>query len=223
VPTAQFDIKDLSGKQAVWKLLVYSQRLRLVPPADHVPLPYDVHRPEAPDRIELIDLVIVPLLLSVKLNDAAKKKTPFRLDRAAFAAVQKWLGYEPALRTALKHRMAWSMTIGLLFIMASIPIGRADELGYVPFNPVNLGLGLALIALAAASKLKPHRNFFLLDACWILVLAASTLHGLLRGGPGVWWYPVLVLQLLFVVGGVRQFRRFARTPGPSTPPTPATS
>ena len=211
----EFEIKELSGRQPVWKLSLYPQRLRLVPPEgrDPEPLPYDVHRPEAGERLELLDALIAPRVLSVKLSDGSKKRTPFKLDRPTFAAVQEWLGYDAALRIALKYRMAWSIPIGLLFVMASIPLGRPEDPGaYIPFNPLNLALGLSLLALVGASKLKPHRIFFLLDSIWMLVLAAQTLNGLLRGGVGKWWYFVLVLQLLFVVGGVRQFRRFSRRP-----------
>jgi hypothetical protein len=106
------------------------------------------------------------------------------------------------LKVALKRRLGWVTPLGLLFVLAALPIGERD------WEPFSLAMGLGLILTARFSKLWPHRVFFAIDALWFAGLAANSVWLLshewswLRAG-------LLVLQLLLVRSGLREYRRFA--------------
>jgi len=198
-PLARYPVTEANPAGTKWTLALYPDYFRVEARDDG---PYEVDRADVSERVQTFDQgLFLRRVLAVRLK---KNKLLFRLEPEAFAAVRAWIGPPTAedLQVALKRRLGWVTPLGLLFVVAALPIGDRD------WEPVSLALGLGLILTARFAKLWPHRVFFAIDALWFAGLAANSVWLLshewswLRAG-------LLVVQLLLVRSGWREYRRFA--------------
>ena len=198
-PVACYEITEAAASKKPWALSLY---------ADHFQLetldgePHEVGRAELRERVQTIEGgLLLPRMLVVKLG---KKKVIFRLSPEAFAALKAWIGPPTLedLKLGLKRRLSWVVPLGFLFVLTSLPIGN------LPWNPVSLGLGLALVLTGSMAKLWPHRIFFALDSLWFSFLAANSIWLLIHEWSWLRLVALLV-QLVLVRSGFREYRRFA--------------
>jgi hypothetical protein len=180
--------------------------MRLLPPDGS--LPYDVHRPEVEQKLEMTDALLFPRMMSAKLA----RRVPLRLSRGAFDEVEAWVGRGRLMRSAVKRRVG---ILPLLAIVLATPFALAwpvaSESGGDPFanRPVVVGLALGVAcALAwAAWRLRPRPLLFLLDSALFLAVAALLAWRLTFRWS---WFTFLflLLQVFLIVGGTRLHRRF---------------
>jgi hypothetical protein len=198
-PLAWFDMHETAAPTKKWRILLYCDLFELEPADGR---PYVIYRDEVPERVQKFESGL--FLRNSIMVMIGKKNTVFQLSPDAFSAVNAWIGPpgEEDLQWALKRRLKWVTPIGLLFVFGSLPIGHLE------WDPVALSLGLGLILTARLAKLWPSRSFFLLDSLWFACLAANSIW-LLTEDWGWWRCFMLVLQLLCVRSGWREYRRFA--------------
>jgi hypothetical protein len=201
-PLASYEIIEATGKDKKWRLSLYSDYLRLQPPAGDS---HEIDRADFPERVQTTEggLILPPFLVVT----FGKKPMTFRLSPDVFADVRAWIGPPtPAdLKISLKRRFAWVLPAGFLFVVTALPIGN------LPLEPVSLGLGLALIVTGTLAKLSPHRILFILDTLWFAGLAANSVRLLVEDWS--WWHLVLLfVQLKLVESGWREYHRFAPQP-----------
>jgi len=168
-------------------------------------------RGEAPRMVQLVDTALLRCTVVFKKPVRATVK----LDPAGYQQLERWLGRENLLRIALYQRLPWSLPIGILFLLGSLPLAPDPAAG-VPghaADPVGAALGASLILQGLLSRRWPHPVFFLLDSLWFSVLAGQTVMGVLAGRSPA-WLVLVALQVKLVVSGVRQWRRFSRWRAP---------
>jgi hypothetical protein len=203
------EVVELAGKQPRWKLILAPDGFRLEPLEAGEPI--DVPRAERVKRVDLVNGVLARRILGVAL---ARGRKLFRLDPAGFAAYEAWAGPPTMedLRKSLKRRFGWSVSLGLLIILTSMPIPGDPEGGVpdLPLNPLTLAMGIALIAAGLMARLLPSRVFFLADCLWIAIAAVTTVENLLKS-PGVFGALLLAFQINYVVTSIREYRRFGAT------------
>ncbi len=132
-----------------------------------------------------------------------------QMEEQAFQAFADWLGYKPMLELCLKQRYSWTLAVGMLFVISSIPLPGDPHEGIapLPWKPFDLCMGASLVLVGYLSKKRPHRRYFLLDSAWFLVLSLTTLVNLIaRGSP--FWLLIVVLQLALAASGFLLWRRF---------------
>lgn len=209
-PLGDFEADEVTANPVVkWRVMLYRDRLRFVPPDGS--LPYDVFRDDVAAKVQLIDAVIMPRTLSVKLH----KSFPLRVSRDAFTAVEAWVGRRRLMREMLRRRMGWLIFFGGMLVVVSVystrgPDGMPVTGGPVargPVEPFTLSLGLAFIFAWLLVRFRPRRWLFALDAMLFGIMAAATAAGLARG----WrWFPfaVFLMQLMLAISAFRAWRRF---------------
>jgi hypothetical protein len=198
-PLAWFDMHEGAAPTKKWTIWLYRDFIELEPADDR---PYVIYRDEVPERVQKFDSGL--FLRNAIMVTFGKKNIVFQLSPDAFSAVNAWIGppSDEDLKVALKRRLKWVTPIGFLFVLSSLPIGELD------WQPISLSLGLGLILTGRLAKLWPHRNFFLIDSLWFASLAANSVW-LLTQEWGWFRFFLLVLQLLCVRSGWREYRRFA--------------
>jgi hypothetical protein len=149
------------------------------------------------------------------------KKTVFLLEPDQLKVLQEWLGPPTTkdLKIALKQRLKFAIPIGLLFLFFSIPLAGDPDAGLepVPFDPVSAILGALFITLGLIMKFWPRRELFLLDAGWLVLLAAKITYDIFYGSH--WLWSLLILVLLFSAReAMRLFKRFETIPPEVSPP-----
>jgi hypothetical protein len=197
-PLACYEITEAATAKK-WALSLYSDCFQLETLDGE---PHEVHRGELRERVQMIDGgLFLPQMLVVTIE---KKKVIFRLSPEAFAAFRAWIGPPTLedLKLSLKRRLRWVMPLGVLFVLTALPIGK------IPFNPVSLSLGLALILTGTLAKSWPHRILFALDSLWFSFLAANSIWRLTQDWSWL-LLVVLLVQLALVRSGWREYRRFA--------------
>jgi hypothetical protein len=80
----------------------------------------------------------------------------------------------------------------------------------VPFDPLGLGLGLALVIAWGCAKWRPHSALFLVDSIWFLVMAGHLGREVAQGRSKGWLILVALLAWM-AVSGVKHFVRFRGT------------
>ena len=177
---------------------------------------FHVLRTKLADLVQVVDGLLVKRTLVVK----KPKRTTLQLEPRGFRRLARWIGEPTLLRLALKQRLSWTIPIGILFVLGSMPLPGDPEAGLeaVPFNPVSAVLGAALIVQGLASRRLPRPLFFLLDALWFLGLAADTVYRVWQG-QSPYWLVLVVLQIGLAVSGLRLWRRFQGViDGPNSSP-----
>ena len=215
-PVAEIAVVEMPARKPEWRLSVYADRLRLSPPGDGPP--QDVPSAELSEKVTVQDFLFIRRCVVVKLG---KKKRIFQLEPEDFATFTQWLGPPTAadLKRALKKRLAWVLPIGCLIVLASVPMGgdRAAGIEPLPFDPVGFVLGGSLLLMGILSKWMPHPVFFLFDSFWFLALASNLSYQIFTGRSWLWIILVL-FQLLLVLGGIGEYRRFSRSGGRNVSP-----
>ena len=212
-PTARYEITEATTSKK-WTLSLYPDHLGLET-ADGES--HAVERAELRGRVQTIESGL--FLRRVLVVTLGKKNVFFRLSPEAFAALSAWIGppTREDLKLSLKQRFGWVLPIGFLIVLTALPIGE------LPWEPVSLGLGLALILTGTLARMRPHRIFFALDALWFSVLAANSVWLLIQEWS--WLRLVfLLVQLALMRSGWRDYRRFApermaAEPGAAPDPT----
>lgn len=167
-------------------------------------------RGEAPRRVRLVNNALVRAVVFKKPVRATLKLEP-----TGYHQLERWLGRDHLLRIALNQRLPWSLPIGILFLLGSLPLAPDPAAGVTGHaaDPVSAALGASLILQGVLSRRWPHPVFFLLDSLWFAVLASQTVMGVLAGQSPA-WLVIVALQVKLVVDGVRQWRRFSRWRAP---------
>jgi hypothetical protein len=126
-----------------------------------------------------------------------------QMDPLSFNVFARWLGYQPMLEIFLKNRFGWTVAIGVLFIISSMPLpgDAASGINPVPFNPLNMGMGMSLILIGIFSKKFPDRMYFLVDSFWFIILAIITFLGILNKGSSIFWLIFVVFQIVLAASG----------------------
>ena len=153
--------------------------------------------------------VLDELLLKRTLIVKKPRRTTLQLDPPGFQTLSRWIGESTLLRLALKRRLSWTLPIGILYVITSLPLPGDVDAGVdpSPFNPVWAFLGAVLLVQGLASRKWALPVFFLLDALWFIGLAADTAYGVVQGGSR-YWLIVVVLQIALAVSGLQLWRRF---------------
>lgn len=166
---------------------------------------FHIVRDHLPESIQLLDGLLVKRTLVVK----KPRKTTLQLEPGPFRTLSRWIGQPTLLRLALKQRLSWTLPIGVLFVLGSLPLPGDPEAGLdpTPFHPVWAILGALLIVQGFVARRWPRPVLFLLDSLWFVGLAAATAYGVWQGD-SPYWLVVVLLQLGLAVGGVRLWQRF---------------
>lgn len=198
-PMDRYEIAEANSAQTKWTISLFADHFRLETAARE---PQEVARSELRERVQLFDSG--PFLRRVLTVKIGKKRPIFRLSPEAFAAVSDWIGppTREDLALSLKRRFGWVVPVGVLFVVTALPVAE------LPWDPVALVLGAALIVTGLVAKWAPHRVFFALDSLWFSFLSANSIYALVEEWS---WLRLglLVLQLALVRSGWREYRRFA--------------
>jgi hypothetical protein len=198
-PLVAYRVHESGSPEKRWDLELYPDFIGLEEPDERW---HEIDRADVAEKVQALDRA---LFLRRVLVVTLRKKTVFlQLTPESFDAVKAWIGppTQADLLAALQRRLRWITPIGLLFVFAALPIGGMD------WDVVMLGLGLGLILTARLSKLWPHRVFFAVDALWFLCLAANSVWLLTQEWNGL-RLGLLVLQLMLVRSGLKEYHRFA--------------
>jgi len=202
----ELSLVDSSSRKRQWRVTVLADRLRLAP--EDAPENHELLRTEAGTRLLLHSSFPMGKTLVAKVP----KPVIFKLDEAAFAVLRDWVGPLTAadLKLQLRQSLRWTIPIGILFILGSLPLSGDPESGIqaVPFDPVSFGLGLGLIALSVLARVWRHRLLFALDGVWFLLLAADTAWDVVGRGRSPWWLLIVAFLLLAALQPLSAYRRF---------------
>jgi hypothetical protein len=202
-PPETLEATESGRRPRQWTLLMFPDGFRGERQDDAAS--FHVLRTKLADLVQVVDGLLVKRTLVVK----RPKRTTLQLEPRGFRRLSRWIGEPTLLRLALKQRLSWTIPIGILFVLGSMPLPGDPEAGLeaVPFNPVSAVLGAALIVQGLASRRLPRPVFFLLDAFWFLGLAADTVYRVWQG-QSPYWLVLVVLQIGLAVSGLRLWRRF---------------
>jgi hypothetical protein len=200
-----FDTEELGKKDRRWRLELRPSDLALFEGDD--PQPYVILREQFHKDGAMFSEGM--RVLSLK----KPKKVTFKLTPETTTAMADWIGKPMLARLYLKRRYAWVLPVAIIWAIGSLPIAGNPEAGVQaqPFDPMGLGLGLALVIAWAFAKWRPHCNLFLVDSIWFLWLAGYLIYDVVHGRSKLWLILVALL-LWMVVTGLKQFARFRGTP-----------
>lgn len=196
-------VAELGRPQNVWKLVFFPEGLRAEPQFEREAV--HVMRGEVLKSLRLLETLPAPALVLNK----GRPRASLRLDEAAYRATIEWLGRDLHLQLALRGRLGWTIPIGVIFLLSSLPIPGNPAAGVsgAPFSPIPAVLGGMLILQGILSRVWPHRIYMALDALWFTALAADTVRLVMAGGWSPLWLILGAFQVMLAVTGLRQFRR----------------
>lgn len=208
-PPETLDATEVGSKPRRWTLQLFRDGIR--GEREDGGASFHVLRARLLDSIQVMDGLLIRRTLVVR----KPRRTTLKLEPPAFRRLSAWVGDHTLLRLALKGRLSWTIPIGILFVLGSVPLPGDPEAGIeaVPFSPVSAALGALLILQGLASKRLPRPALFLLDALWFLGLAADTLSRV-WAGQSPWTLVIVPLQLGLAVSGLRLWRRFREVSAP---------
>lgn len=165
---------------------------------------FSLSREEVMKNLTILDGLMMRRTISFK----KPVKKILYMDPQSFSAFANWLGYKAMLEIFLKTRFSWTVVIGVIFILTSLPLpGDAGSgLNPIPFNPLDFGMGFSLILIGIFSKRFPDRIYFLIDSGWFILLAIITFLNILKGN-SIYWLIFVMLQISLVVSGVLTWHR----------------
>lgn len=202
-----FEVVAEAGRKGPWTISLDADRLTIA--AVNGVESFEIARAEAEEKAELRESALTNPFLIVSIP---KKKVVFKLDRDQAVLFKNWMGPPTmaGLRAALKRRLRWSLPIGILFVLASLPLPANPEAGLeaVPFDPVIASFGVSLLVLSILTRLWHRRVLFLLDGIWFSLLALNLAAGIVRGD-SPWWIIVVMLLIMGAKSGFSEYRRFA--------------
>jgi hypothetical protein len=182
-----FEVTAQGGRKGVWRVSLDTDVVTIA--AVDGEESFRVPHGEAETTFELRNWLFTKSMLIV--NIGKKKKVVFLLDRPQAETLKQWAGPPTihGLKAALKRRFGWCVSIGLLFIITSLPWPANPEAGFeaVPFDPFSIFLGVALIAIS--------------------MLAVNVAISIFLGASPWWIFSILVL-ILVAKSGFAEYRRF---------------
>ena len=197
-------IEQMSSPPRPWKLSLYPAHLTLEP-ANYETPPFLVVREEVMKSATFMEGMRA-------LGLTKPFKVTFKLPPEAAATLAEWIG-KPVLGSFyLRRRYAWVLPVAVLWVLGSLPMAGDSASGAqaVAFDPVGLGLGVALVIAWAFAKWRPHPTLFLVDSIWFLVMAGQLGLEVSRGR-GRGWLIMVALLLWMAVTGFKHFVRFRGT------------
>ncbi|UCH49847.1 MAG: hypothetical protein JSU95_08830 [Betaproteobacteria bacterium] len=204
--SSTFEVVAEVGRKGAWTVSLNADSLTIA--AVDGEESFQIARADAEEKAELRESRLTTPFLSVSIP---KKKVVFKLDRAQAASIREWLGPPTlvSLKAALKRRLRWSVPIGILFVLASLPLPANPEAGLeaVPFDPVSGFFGVSLLALSMLTRVWHHRILFLLDGVWFSLLALNVAVGILRGD-SPWWTIIVIVLVIGARSGFSEYKRF---------------
>lgn len=176
---------------------------------------YVVPAGELPPRAMLADGVLIKGMLTVGLAPGRPREA-FALDDAAMTELVRGLGPEVAARWLLGQRLRFMVTLGLAFLLASLPIAGDPESGAegAEADWYEAGLGVGLFVLAAAVRWRPRAWLFVVEAVWFFVLALKGAVAVATGTQSAGW---LVLYATVATMGVTSLRLYRRLRAAAAP------
>ena len=203
---SELEVVELSGARPKWRLRLEPEAMVLTPESGEPAT--RLSRADARVQVEVHDGILVKRTIVVP----KPKRRLYQLPQEAFDKFRTWFGppTEGQLKAALKKRLGWSITIGILIALTSAPLPGDPLSGIepVPLDLVSLALGSSLVVVGIVSKLFPHRRFFLVDSVWFLALAVETAVDIAQGSNPAWVLLILA-YLMIISAGFREFRHFA--------------
>jgi hypothetical protein len=205
----RFEVEEVTAKKGRWYLTLLEGRLRL--DRDDESETHEIERSEYGRRLDVRKLMGSTQALVVRIP----KARAFKLEHEAFEAIERWL--RPFTRAdvaaVLKTRLRWILPIAVLYMVGSLPMPGIPEEGIapIPFDVVGFALGAGLIALAILARVAPHRNIFLFDAIWFLLLAADTVWTVVGEGSSPWWLLLAAFLVWVATTPLALYKRFAST------------
>jgi hypothetical protein len=195
----EYVVEDMARRESRWRLRIRPADLALFEPNESQPL------------VILRERMQTDAMLSEALQVLAlktPKRVTLKLSPEAMAAVVDWLGEGRLAAFYLKQRYSWVLAIGVIWILASLPLPGDPESGVdsVPLDSFGMGMGVALTIAWGVAKWRPHPALFLVDSLWFLCLTAYLTLQVWHGRSGLWM--ILVVMLLWMAS--RGFKHFAR-------------
>jgi hypothetical protein len=113
---------------------------------------------------------------------------------------------EQDLRAALKRRLGWTIPIGALWVVLSLPSQQ------IPFDAIGFMLGSIAMVLGLLRLVWTSRTLFLFDMLWFFALALDIVLDV-REGTGWFWLIVAAVSVLVGIGSLREYDRFESVAG----------
>lgn len=204
VANHEFTLVQIHKKKFEWKAAVFDEHLTFF--CGETNDFFKIMHEKAGEMISILHLFGPPTMI-LKIGG---KKRNFNLDQNQYEAIANWIGKPVLLKNILKQRLGYSLPIGILYIVTSIPFW-GDSQWYTQMtalNMINLFLGVSLIILAVVVKIKPGRSLFLADSLWFLLLAGVVAWDI-RSGASVYWGILVAILVLNVFSGIKNFKTFA--------------
>jgi hypothetical protein len=205
----RFELEEVNAKKDRWFLTLAEGRIRVE--RDDGREGHDIERSRYGTGFELRKLPGSRQVLFVRMP----KGKAFHLEPAVADAIERWL--RPFTRAdvaaMLKARLKWTIPIAILFILTSMPLPGDAEQGIdpIPFDPIGCVLGVGLIVLAILARVAPHRNLFLVDAVWFVMLAADTAWSVVAEGSSPLWLLLSLFLVWAAAAPLALYRRFEST------------
>ena len=203
-------IEQMSSPPRPWKLTLYPAHLTLEPASYDTP-PFLVLREEMMKSASFIEGMRALALTK-------PFKVTFKLPKEAAQTLADWIGKPVLAAHYLRRRYGWVLPVAVIWALGSMPYAGDPAAGVeaVPFDPIALVLGLALVAAWACAKWRPHPALFLVDSIWFLVMAAHLGMEVAQGRSKGWLVLVALLAWMAVIG----FKHFVRFRGTQLPRIP---
>jgi hypothetical protein len=204
-PDHVFDLEEEKRIKTKWQLSLYADKMTLQSQEANTSL--TIFRDDAANKIKMTRLFIIPPLLVIK---DSKAKLNFRTTSEQYDILSEWIGKEILLIMTLKQKLSYCIPIGILYILASLPMSGDPESGLdpAPFSPISFGLGVILILISILTKIKPHPVLFLVDSMWFFILMCYTVTQIF-GGASVYWWIAVIIQAIIIVAGIMHYKNFS--------------
>lgn len=202
------EIKGTSSTKGVWKMSFDSEDVTIE--SLETDESYTMARGDAEELLALEALNSSRPLIMVRLP---RKKLFFNLEPAQFEKLTAWLGPPTirGLKATLRRKFPWLLTVGILFVVTSIPLPADPEAGIeaLPFDLIGATLGGLLIATSILSRIWPRPVLFLLLSAFFLALGVEFTVNIVRGEAGLWWAILVFICIITVKASISDYRRFA--------------
>ena len=174
---------------------------------------YEFRRAESFAGVEWEGLSAVRPYLIARIPGRVKLK----VSEVDAASLSEWFGPPPGghLRVALRRRSAWALTIGVVWLLSSLPVAGdpVSTRPAIPFDWVAALLGAVLVLESILVRTVIRRELFLLDAAWFVGAALYTGYRLLLAN-SVLWGAMLAICAFCILDDLKSYGDFA----PDMPP-----
>lgn len=205
--TGSFDVTAQGGgHKGAWNVSLNPESLGIT--AADGSESFEILRSDAEEKIEIRGAGVSEPFLVIHVP----KKITFKIQKTHSETVKQWMGPPTfkGLKIALKRRLKGALPIAALFIFTSLPLPGDPEAGIeaLPFDPISLFIGVALLGIALLAKIRPGRNLFLVVAVLFSLLAIGKTVEVIQGD-GVWWLVLVVLLVFGAFESISEYKRFA--------------